>query len=84
MNNRISLCRISVGKSAYVKEISQSCRIRKRLEELGLVVGTKVICLFASPMGGMRAYLFRGAVIALRDEDCEGVIATVEDGDAEI
>ena len=78
MNNTISLCQLAVGECASIEKISKSCRIRKRLTELGLIGGTKVVCLLSSPMGGMKAYLFRGAIIAIRDEDCQGVIAIKE------
>ena len=45
-----------------------------RLQELGLRPGAEVRCLFASPLGDPRAYLIRGAAIALRKEDAECVI----------
>ena len=43
--------------------------MRRRLQDLGIVEDTAVECIGKSPGGGMGAYLIRGAVIALRDED---------------
>ena len=43
--------------------------ITTRLMDLGLTRGARVRCLFAAPSGEPRAYLIRGAVIALRRED---------------
>ena len=45
-----------------------------RLYDLGFNRGAEVTCLFAAPGRGMRAYLARGAVIALRERDARGVV----------
>ena len=44
------------------------------LQDIGLVHGTVVKCLGASPLGDPSAYLIRGAVIALRSQDAAGVL----------
>ena len=48
-------------------------RMRRRLQDIGLIVGTKVQCLQKSPAGDPTAYLFRGAVFALRCDDTKFV-----------
>ena len=40
---------------------------------------TEIKCLFNSPTGGMRAYLIRGACVALRDEDAATVLVDAAD-----
>ncbi len=50
--------------------------ITTRLMDLGLTRGARVRCLFAAPSGEPRAYLIRGAVIALRREDAALVCAS--------
>ena len=45
-----------------------------RLEDIGLVPGTKVTCLQKSPLGDPVAFRIRGAVIALRSDDAAGII----------
>jgi len=43
--------------------------IRRRLLDLGLVKGTKIIPVFKSPSGDPTAYEIRKTLIALRKED---------------
>ena len=45
----------------------------KEIEALGLVRGTRVTCMVKSPAGDLRAYLIRGALIALRRADAAGI-----------
>ena len=44
------------------------------LLDIGLVNNTLVECLGRSPAGDPSAYLIRGAVIALRAQDCRQII----------
>ena len=48
--------------------------IRRRLLDIGLVEDTEVECLGKSPLGDPCAYLIRGAVIAIRSEDCRNIL----------
>jgi ferrous iron transport protein A len=41
--------------------------------DIGLVENTPVECLGRSPGGDPSAYLIRGAVIAIRADDCRGI-----------
>ena len=61
---------IALGERARVLSQSTSGGIRRRLLDMGLVEGTEIECVGKSPCGDPRAYLIRGAVIALRTEDC--------------
>ena len=74
-NNMIKLCDLKLGEAARVTKISPNNRIRRRLIDIGLIEGTKVSCVCLSPTGGMRAYLIRGASVAIRDEDICDVFA---------
>ena len=47
--------------------------MRRRLQDMGLIEGTKVECIGVSPLGDPAAYLIRGAVVALRKSDAEGI-----------
>lgn len=62
-----SLDRAPLGRTAYVTALLPDAALR-RLLDLGLVEGAGVVPLFCSPSGGTRAYLLRGAVIALRPD----------------
>ena len=64
-----TLSMLSPGKKAIIKGISPSLFIRRRLLDLGLTPGTKIVPLFISPSGDPTAFEFRGTVIAIRKED---------------
>ncbi len=57
------------GQSATVVKLCADGNIRRRLQDMGIVEGTRIECLQISPLGDPIAYLIRGAVIALRSED---------------
>ena len=62
------------GQSARIKKLNSSGSTRRRLLDIGLVENTEVECLGRSPSGDPSAYLIRGAVIALRSEDCNNIL----------
>lgn len=71
---KYTLDRLSVGEIGKVKEISLQSNMRRRLQDIGIIKGTKIQCLQKSFFGDPIAYLIRGAVIALRNEDSQMVI----------
>lgn len=74
MENTLSLNRLRPGEAGVVSELLTTGSMRRRLLDIGLVENTKVRCLGRSPAGDPSAYLIRGAVIAIRSEDCAGVL----------
>ena len=68
-----SLFDLNPGQQGTVGILHVKGSMRRRLLDIGLIADTPVCCLGRSPGGGMRAYLIRGAVIALRDEDCKTI-----------
>ena len=62
------------GESAQVVLLLNESNIKRRLQDLGLVEGTRVRCIQKCPYGDMVAYGIRGAIIALRSEDAVGVL----------
>jgi len=67
-----TLDRAPLGGTAFVVSLPDGGALR-RLLDLGLVEDAAVVPLFVSPSGGTRAYLLRGAVIALR-RDIAGAV----------
>jgi ferrous iron transport protein A len=63
------LSELEQGTRAKVLDINPYRAIGERLRCLGLVKGTEVTCLQKSPLGDPTAFLIRGAVIAIRNED---------------
>lgn len=43
--------------------------MRRRLMDIGFTEGAEIECVLAAPGGGIKAYLVRGSVIALREGD---------------
>lgn len=74
MNNIFSLDKLAVGESLRVCEVGGRDDMKCRLEDLGVVEGTKIRCLMKSPLGDPCAYLIRGAVIAIRRDDAMYII----------
>ncbi len=71
--NILTLNKLPQGKAARVKNLSSGGAMRRRLQDMGLIEGTRVECLQKSPAGDPVAYFIRGAVIALRSEDSSGI-----------
>lgn len=64
---------ISPGQCAIVTGFSEKLRIRRRLQDFGIIDGTFVECLRKSPLGDPCAYLIRRTVIAIRKEDARQI-----------
>ena len=47
--------------------------IKRRLLDMGLVKGTEIMPILISPSGDPRAFLVRGTIIAIREEDAKNV-----------
>lgn len=73
MNQDLHLTDLRFGQSAVVSALSADGAIRRRLQDMGLIEGTRVECVGVSPLGDPAAYLIRGAVVALRKKDADFV-----------
>ena len=62
------------GEIAFVKGLNSSGALRRRLLDMGIVEGTRVECLGMSPGGDPKAFLVRGAVLAIRGQDCRDIM----------
>lgn len=71
MNN---LNDIKPGEKALITSLNSVGSMRRRLLDIGLIKGTLVECLGRSPLGDPSAFLIRGAVIAIRSEDCNDIL----------
>ena len=70
----MNLSDINVGEKVTVCELKARDSMRRRLLDIGLVENTPVECVGRSPLGDPSAFLIRGAVIALRSEDCKNIL----------
>ena len=74
----IPLSDMKKGDSAVIERLETKGELRQRLMDIGFVDGTKVKCVRISPFGDPKAYLLRGAVIALRKEDAESILGVIK------
>ncbi len=74
MDIPIHLCDLQPGQRAAVRALTATGAMRRRLLDIGLIHGTAVECLDRSPGGDPTAYLIRGAVIAIRQQDAADII----------
>ncbi len=77
MTQQISLDQVRPGECAVVRFLKTAGSMRRRLLDIGLVKDTKIECIGRSPGGDPTAFLIRGAVIAIRSEDCKNIIVSV-------
>lgn len=75
-NNTISLDKIEINRLAVIKCMKCSGNERRKLQDLGLICGTKIKAVQKSPCGNPTAYCFRGAVVALRDCDAKKIFVS--------
>lgn len=68
---------IEPGEHAVVRSLKATGSMRRRLLDIGLIEHTNVECVGKSPAGDPTAFLIRGAVIAIRSEDCENVLIDI-------
>ncbi|MEA5135773.1 MAG: FeoA family protein [Candidatus Fimivivens sp.] len=74
MNQFSNLNDLVPGQHATVRELLSVGSIRRRLLDIGLIENTDVECVGRSPGGDPTAFLIRGAVIAIRSEDCGNIL----------
>lgn len=67
----MKLNELGLSESMCVKSITEKSSIQRRLLDIGMIPGTKVECVLISPSSNPKAYMIRGAVIAIRNEDAE-------------
>lgn len=73
MDTRTGLHELDVGQCAIVQALHISGGMRRRLLDMGLVEQTAVSCVGKAPSGDPIAFCIRGAVVALRVEDCRRI-----------
>lgn len=69
MEQRVSLDQLRPKESGIVLKINATDKIKRRFLDLGIIPSTEIQVLYESPFHDPKAYLIRGAVIALRKED---------------
>lgn len=71
---------LKVGERARVIEMDESSNLYQRLLDIGITKNSKIECVLISPWNNPKAYLIRGAVIAIRNEDAKCIKIIREEG----
>ena len=67
------LSNMETGQKARVIALDADDNISRRLLDIGLTSGANIECVGKSPCGDPKAFLIRGAVVAIRSEDAKKV-----------
>jgi Fe2+ transport system protein FeoA len=67
----MTLDKLAVGQTATIKNLRNQSAERRRLLDLGILPGTLIENVMASPLGDPVAYRVRNSVVALRREQAE-------------
>ena len=74
MNTNIeNLNQLPLNKIGKIKKTDCEECIKRRLLDMGLVKGTNIEPILASPSKDPRAFLVRGTIIAIRKEDAKDI-----------
>lgn len=74
-----TLNNIKIDDEVRIINIDNSCNIKRRLMDFGMVPGTYIKLLYESVFGDPKAYLVRDTVIAIRDMDSKYIEVNYED-----
>jgi len=73
----LPLSQIDPGKTVKVVWVASEPGMAVRLSDLGFIPDEEVSCVLTGHPGGMRAYLVRNAVIALRHQNSSEIFVQV-------
>ena len=74
----MTLDQLKPDSTATVTQLHNAGSNRRRLMDLGILPGTKIEVEMVSPLGDPVAYRVRGAVIALRNQQAQGIEVRIE------
>lgn len=72
-DQNIDLNQLELDKEGIIESIDCDTNIKRRLLDLGLVKGTKIIPILVSPSKDPRAFIVRGSIIAIRKEEAKKI-----------
>ncbi len=77
-NSDITLDLVELGKHCVVTKLNRKSNIQlDRMYDFGIVKGAVIVPLNNSMFGDTRAYLIKGSVIALRQQDANKVRVSI-------
>jgi ferrous iron transport protein A len=76
--NIVPLSQLPNGGSGRVASLTAQGLVRRHLLDLGLVTGSWIEAIRRSPAGDPAAFNIRGAIIALRNEDANQILISID------
>ena len=76
--NIITLDKTKIGDIVNVLKINDNSLIKRRLQDLGIIKNSKIECVLKSPFNDPKAYLIRGCIIAIRNEDAKDILVEIK------
>ena len=70
----LSLENTRIGQKVRVKKVISNSSIKRRLLDIGLTPGTINERVLKNVSGNLSAYMIRGALIAIRNEDASEIV----------
>ena len=70
----LSLENTRIGQKVRVKKVISNSSIKRRLLDIGLTPGTIIERELENFSGNLSAYMIRGALIAIRNEDASEIV----------
>jgi len=77
---QMTLDQLPLGSHATIREIHAVGANRRRLMDLGILPGTRIVAEYRSPLGDPTAYRVRGATVALRKKQAQEIEISEEEG----
>ena len=77
MEKILSLDQLELGQSATIKSLEIEGIERRRLQDLGFIEGSAVQAVYTNPAENPTAYLIRGTMLALRNDDAKQIKITL-------
>ena len=74
----MKLTNAKLDSTVKVVDISAEGDLRRRFLDLGIIEGTEIEVMYRGPFGDPTAYLIRGAIIALREEESEKIHVVID------
>lgn len=73
----MTLKQLQKSQTAVVSGLNLEGNMRRRLRDLGVSDGSVIKCAGVSPLGDPKAYLIKGALIAIRNKDAEKILVRI-------
>lgn len=74
------LSQLPLSEKGKISRMPEDTSLREQFMRFGLIHGTEITAAYDSIGSTLRAYFFRGALIAIRNEDASRITVTTQSG----